>query len=96
MDMSQIMKCSMADCAYNRDNLCHTLGISVGPHTECNTYIHASSKGGFQEAKGGVGACSASDCSFNDRLECRASGINVASHDRHADCETFKPGSYGM
>lgn len=91
MDISQIAKCDMSSCAYNTSGLCRTLAITVGPHAECHTYNHGSSKGGFKETKGGIGACLASDCKFNDRLECAAPNVNVASHDRHADCETFQP-----
>ena len=57
MDMVGISKCSMVTCAYYKAGACHTLGITVGPHAECNTYVHASSRGGFPEVKGGIGAC---------------------------------------
>ncbi|MBI4188416.1 MAG: DUF1540 domain-containing protein, partial [Chloroflexi bacterium] len=59
--MSLISKCNMVNCAYNKDNYCRTLGITVGPHAECNTYTHASSRGGYADAKAGIGACLASD-----------------------------------
>lgn len=91
MNMTQIAKCDMSSCAYNMEGVCRTLAITVGAHAECNTYNHGSSKGGFKEAKGGIGACLASDCKFNDQLECAIPKVNVASHDRHADCETFRP-----
>jgi len=91
MNMSPIAECNMSSCAFNANNLCHTLGIAVGPHAECNTYVHGSSKGGFPEVKGGIGSCLASNCRYNDQLECRARGIGVVAHDRHADCETFDP-----
>jgi hypothetical protein len=55
MKMIEISKCSMSTCAYNKDNSCHTIGITIGPHAECNTYVHASSRGGFPEVKGGIG-----------------------------------------
>lgn len=90
MDMSCIDKCAMAECAYNQDGMCHTMAITVGAHAECNTYVHASSRGGFQEVNGGVGACQTADCKFNDMLECTAAGIDVAGHGKHADCETFQ------
>ena len=90
MEMVSIEKCSMANCAYNASGLCHTPGITVGDHAECNTYVHASSRGGFKEVSGAVGACHAMECRFNDRLECTAFEIDVASHDKHADCATFK------
>ena len=91
MNMSPVTECSMMKCAYNSDGLCHTLAITVGPHAECDTYVHASSRGGFLEVKGGVGACLASNCMFNENMECRARGIGVVAHDKHADCETFDP-----
>ncbi|MDP2920271.1 MAG: hypothetical protein Q8O43_08655 [Dehalococcoidia bacterium] len=41
MNMTVISKCNMASCAYNKAGMCRTLGITVGPHAECNTYVHA-------------------------------------------------------
>jgi hypothetical protein len=91
MDMSEIAKCDMVNCTYNSNRVCHTLGINVGPHAECNTYVtNGSSKSGFKEAKGTIGACLTADCKFNDRLECSAPNINVGGHAIHADCETFQ------
>jgi len=71
------------------------LGITIGPHGECNTYVHASTRSGstrsgFPKVKGGVGACIASSCKFNNQLECKASKIDVAIDDKHADCQTFE------
>lgn len=89
MNMVSISKCNMSTCAYNLEGCCHTLAITVGPHAECNTYVHASSRGGFPEVKGGIGACTASGCKFNDKLECQASKVDVAIDAKHADCKTF-------
>ncbi|HXY73697.1 MAG TPA: DUF1540 domain-containing protein [Dehalococcoidales bacterium] len=89
MNMVSISKCNMSTCAYNMSGTCHTPGITVGPHAECNTYVHASSRGGFPEVQGGVGACMASSCTFNDKLECKAQKIDVAVDEKHADCKTF-------
>ncbi len=91
MDMASIVSCSVTTCAYNRQNSCHTPGITVGDHAECNTYNHGSRQGGYLETRGAVGACLASDCRFNEQLECRAPGINVSGHTEHADCITFDP-----
>ncbi len=91
MEMIQITGCNMSACAYNKENRCHTPGITVGPHAECNTFSHASARGGFDEVNGGVGACLAAGCKFNNRLECKAPNIDVTTHDRHPDCETFQP-----
>ena len=91
MDMIEINACDKLDCVYNKESRCHTLGITVGPHAECNTFSHASGRGGFDEVNGGVGACLAVDCRFNDSMECQAPSINVTTHARHPDCETFEP-----
>jgi hypothetical protein len=91
MNMTVISKCNMSTCAYNnKDESCHTLGITIGPHAECNTYVHASSRGGFTEVKGGIGACLTSSCKFNTKLECQAAKVDVAIDDKHADCQTFQ------
>ena len=90
MNMTAISKCNMSTCAYNKEGACHTLGITVGPHAECNTYVHASSRGGFPDIKGGIGACTASSCKFNEKLECQASQVDVDVDAKHADCKTFQ------
>ena len=91
MEMSRIERCNMFTCAYNTDDVCHTPGITVGPHAECNTYVHASPLSGFPETNGGIGACLASNCKFNKNLECVAPSVDVTDHERHADCATFEP-----
>ncbi len=88
--MSQVKKCNVATCSYNRENICHTIGIMVGPHAECSSFNHGSRKCGFNDVKGGVGSCLASDCRYNDALECRAPNIDVDNHSEHADCKTFQ------
>ena len=89
MDMNLILACSMSKCAYNASGMCHTPAITVGPHAECGTFVHASPRAGFKEVNGGIGACQAADCTFNDKLECMAPSVKVVGHDRHADCSTF-------
>ncbi|MDD5190148.1 MAG: DUF1540 domain-containing protein [Dehalococcoidales bacterium] len=88
--MTGISKCSMSTCAYNKDGSCHTMGITVGPHAECNTYVHASKRGGFAEVSGAIGACLASSCKFNTKLECEALKVDVATDEKHADCATYQ------
>ena len=91
MEMVKIKKCDMSVCAFNDNQMCHTMGINVGAHGECNTYKHGSLKGGFTGMQGGVGTCLNSDCRFNERFECTAADIDISSHnDGHADCKTFQ------
>jgi hypothetical protein len=90
MDMSHISTCNMSDCVYNKDSRCRTPGITVGSHAECNTFSHASARGGRDNVMAGVGACLAAGCKYNDMLECKSPNIEVATHDRHPDCMTFQ------
>ena len=90
MNRTGVSKCTMSTCAYNKGDGCHTPGVTIGPHAECNTYVHASRRGGFPEVKAGVGACTASSCKFNSKLECKAPKVDIAVDDKHADCQTFE------
>ncbi|MBI5562506.1 MAG: DUF1540 domain-containing protein [Deltaproteobacteria bacterium] len=91
--MSKILSCSVKECAYNVNDKCHTLAITVGDgsHPACDTYCYSKNqaKGGAPDVTGGVGACKTDACKFNKSFECAASGINVGPHGGHADCRTF-------
>ncbi len=89
--LPKIIKCSVTDCAYNKDNKCHTLAITVGDasHAACDTFFKTSHKGGSPDLMASVGACKVENCRHNKSLECSASGINVGLHSNHADCQTF-------
>ncbi len=93
ISMPRILSCSVTECAYNINNECHTLAITVGDgsHASCDTYYRTQVKGGAVDQIGGVGACKADACKFNKAFECSAPGINVAAHSGHADCKTFSP-----
>jgi Domain of Unknown Function (DUF1540) len=91
MTMPRIIDCSMMNCAYNTDNMCHAMAITVGSLTPmCDTYLQRTKKGGAMDMTGSVGACRLDNCSFNKSLECTAEGIHVGMHSDHAECETFK------
>lgn len=90
ISMPKILSCSVTDCAYNKNNECHTMAITVGSeHAECDTFYKTASRGGAADLIGAVGACKVEVCKYNKTLECSASGINVAPHGGHADCKTF-------
>jgi hypothetical protein len=80
MNITLIANCGISACACNKQDSCHSLGITIGPHAECNTYVHASSRGGFPEIKGGIGACTASSCKFNNKLECQSPKVNCSGY----------------
>ncbi|MCF7916754.1 MAG: DUF1540 domain-containing protein [Candidatus Omnitrophica bacterium] len=90
--MPKVTDCEVAECAYNNQQKCHALAITIGDGDcpACDTEINQSSKGGFMDITGGVGACKVSQCAFNQSLECSADSINVRKHSGHAECNTYK------
>jgi hypothetical protein len=92
MEMAKVMKCDVKECAYNMDNLCHTIAITIGDDTNpmCDTFYRSSSKGGDASSLACVGACKVSNCAHNKKLECQAPGITVSYTKQEADCMTFE------
>jgi len=90
--MAKVMKCEVGDCAYNMDDMCRTMAITIGNGSSsvCDTFFHATSKGGDAGTMAKVGACKVSNCKHNSRFECQAPGIDVGYQDREADCMTFE------
>lgn len=92
MDMSKIAKCSVNQCAYNKDQQCHALAITVGDEKSpmCDTFLPSSQKGGDMGTSGKVGACKVSVCKYNESLECNAGQIEVGVKQNTAFCLTFE------
>lgn len=92
MDMSNIAKCSVNQCAYNKEQQCHALAITVGDDSDprCDTFLQSGSKGGDMGTKGKVGACKVGVCKFNESLECSAGQIEVGTKAGTAYCLTFE------
>jgi len=94
MQMPNVKKCDVSECAYNKNDQCHALAITVGDetHPQCDTFCFSQSKGGDPAGMAGVGACKVSSCAFNQSLECQAKGIDVGYNEDKIDCLTFKAG----
>ncbi len=91
MLMPDVKECTVNDCFYWQDNLCHANAILVGDdHPFCDTYAKSQQHEGPANM-GKVGACHASNCEYNQELSCSAPGIDVGFHGDHADCLTFEP-----
>ncbi len=96
--MPKILSCDVVGCAYNDNNQCHTVAVTIGhptascaeAHPTCDTFVSLAKKGGIGASTAGVGACKEGCCKFNENLECCAPGINVGLHSNHADCKTFR------
>ena len=90
--MSKVIKCDVTDCAYNVDNCCHTIAITVGDESNprCDTFCQSTMKGGDADCTAGVGACKVSACTYNDNLECGAQEISIGYKGQEPDCLTFQ------
>lgn len=93
MDMPVVNQCTAESCAFNHDQNCHALAITIGEpsHATCDTFVTSSVEGGDPAATGHVGACKMNDCRYNDHLECRAPGISVGYDHDLVDCLTYQP-----
>lgn len=92
MKMSKVIKCEVKDCAYNMDNCCHTMAITVGDdmNPKCDSFCPSSIKGGEEDCFAGVGSCKVSGCMYNEDLECCSPGISVGYKGNEPDCLTFE------
>lgn len=95
--MSMVKGCTARECAYNVNEACHALAITVGDAGDpmCDTFFSSPFHGVAESIAAGVGACKVGDCRHNAGLECMAGSINVGVEFHpergHADCMTFEP-----
>ncbi len=91
MKMAHITHCDAVECAFNTDEHCHALSITVGGQVDhkCDTFFVSSQKGGNPAAMGMVGACKVSSCMNNSMLECSAESICVGHCSDQIDCLSF-------
>ncbi len=92
MDMPKVVKCDVTECAYNIDEECNALAITIGDstHPQCDTFCTSAAKGQASGGIASVGACKVSCCTHNSGLECQASEICVGYQGDEADCLTFE------
>lgn len=92
MEMPKVAECVVSDCAYNVEDCCHAIAITIGDgvHPRCDTFCHSVMKGGDITCMAGVGACKVSSCMYNESFECGASEISVGYEEQEPDCLTFK------
>jgi hypothetical protein len=93
MEMPKVQQCDVNQCAYNEEQQCHALAITIGDNDEpeCDTYFKHSERGGDKSSIAGVGACKVTGCSWNKDLECSASKIMVGLKEQDVDCLTYQP-----
>lgn len=91
MEMPKILECDAAECAYNSENQCRAMAITIGGQADhkCDTFFRSTTKGGVPGMNASVGACKVGACSHNKDFECSAPGIRVGHEAAMLDCLTF-------
>ncbi len=90
LNLSGVAECSAGECAYNSNQSCHAIAITVGDGDlpMCDTFFtaqeHSADKG-----HAGVGACKVSVCQYNRDLECSAGRILVGKMENRVRCMTY-------
>lgn len=92
MEMPMVSSCEVSECAYNMDNMCHAMAITVGDsvHPKCDTFCTSYAEEVDEDCIAGVGACKTTACTFNEGLECSADDICVGFNREEIDCLTFE------
>lgn len=93
MEMPKVLDCTVTGCAYNNNDECHAMAITIGDPTNtpaCDTFFEAERHGGVKDMTAGVGACKCSGCGHNKDYECSADEIHVAMNGNRPDCMTFE------
>ena len=91
IDVPVVTECSIADCAYNTENMCHAKAITIGDSgcACCDTMAKGSQHVRAKNIQAGVGACKSTNCSFNSDMECTADNITVGMNQGNISCLTF-------
>lgn len=94
MKMSKVKGCNVSECAYNLNNHCHAMAITIGDddHPRCDTFCSTCTGQVDEECLASVGACKVSSCQFNEGLECTADEISVGfdSEKNEVDCLSYQ------
>lgn len=91
LEMPQVAKCFVTQCAYNAGASCHAKAITVGDNARpaCDTFFSTLSHSQSLAILAGVGACKVAECRYNEDFECTAEKIEVGFKGKAADCLTF-------
>ena len=93
LEMPVVSKCSVDECAYNKNSACHARAITVGDERDpgCDTFFRASMHGQEAQRIAGVGACKIETCKHNEDFECMAESVEVGFYEEKINCLTFDP-----
>lgn len=96
METAKVAKCKISECAYNINDLCHAMAITVGDGSGpvCHTFCQFIMKGKATntDTMACVGACRVSSCIYNAGLECQAPEVLVDYKEQQPQCLIFQSG----
>ena len=96
-----ILKCSAANCIYNKDQLCSRGNIDINGQnaaspneTNCDSFQERSGSSVTDRCSCGCGCekiqidCQAHNCTYNSDCKCTASSIQVEGSGAHSSADT--------
>lgn len=91
IEMPDVMRCEVAECAYNAESACRARAITIGDQTfpGCDTFLNSTGEHSSASRVAGVGACKVAGCKHNRGLDCQADEIIVALSGAEPACQTF-------
>lgn len=89
--MPTVSQCTVEQCAYNLDNICHAKAITIGDsaNPNCDTFFMAHQHSKETKRIAGVGACKVGVCEFNNDFECTLENIIVGFSGQKINCLNF-------
>lgn len=91
--LSEVARCTVPECVYNRGGRCYARAITVGNGElpQCDTFFSANNHVARQSRIAGVGACKVYACRHNEGYECTAEHIYVgyAGEGHYIGCLTY-------
>jgi len=91
INMPFVKSCTINECAYNKNEVCHARAITIGDgiHPGCDTSFLGIKTRTRANGVAGVGACKVTNCKFNSDLECDADSIAVSMKNNTIQCMTY-------
>jgi len=91
INMPIVNECDVNTCAYNTNNDCHALAITIGEATgpRCDTFFESSTHAKHSQQTAGVGACKVTNCRHNENFECSMDAIRIGYQRTDIHCLSY-------
>ena len=95
MSATKVNTCTVSDCAYNKGQSCHAMGITIDNPTKatCATFTPATNGvGGMETVIASIGACKATSCVNNKGMMCSADSVKIGMSEGKVSCLSYSEG----